>query len=181
MVTKRRRATRVEGFGGVGRGFETKARGLQVLQEGLGPLVEEVVRWLIKPPAAMPVPIGLEAEGVAMGTLIEEVVEGVGGPAAPAGELVRGDVRPEPSGVVRGERVAHRKVEGSGGGVPGVHRQGLACLGVRIRAHSLLPEGMVVAIGGFGDGVRVLKGGVGTGAGSDGPFCGPLREGVVKS
>ena len=123
MITRGQTAW-VEGFGRVRRGFEPKACGLQVFQEGLGPLVKEVVRWLIKPPAAVPVPIGLEAEGVSTGALIEEVVEGVSGPAAPAGELVLGDVRPESAGVIRGECVAHRKAEGSGGGVPGVHGQG---------------------------------------------------------
>ena len=51
------RTARVEGFGGVRGGFEAKAGGLQVLQEGLGPLVEEVVRRLIKPPATMPVSV----------------------------------------------------------------------------------------------------------------------------
>ena len=84
--------------------------------------MEEVVWWLIKPPVAMPVPVGLAVEGVATGALVKEVVEGVGGPAAPAGELVLGDVWPEPPGVVRGERVAHRKAKGRGGGVAGVYR-----------------------------------------------------------
>ena len=102
----------------------------------------------------------------------------MGGPAAPAGELVFGDVWLEPAGVVGGERVAHRKAEGSGGGVPGVHGQGFTCLRVCVRAHSLLPKGVVVAIGGFGDGVRVYKGGVGAGTGSDGPFGGPAGEGA---
>ena len=69
----------------------------------------------------MPVPVGLAAEGVAPGALVEEMVEGVGGPAAPAGKLVLGDIRPEPPGVIQGERVAHRKAEGRGGGVAGVH------------------------------------------------------------
>ena len=59
-------------------------RGLEVFQKGSGPFVEEVVRWLIKPPAAMPIPIGLEAKGVATGALVKEVVEGVGRPTAPA-------------------------------------------------------------------------------------------------
>ena len=72
----------------------------------------------------MPVPVGLEAEGVAAGALVEEVMEGVGGPSAPAGELVLGDVGPEPTGVIRGEGMAHRKAEGRRGGVPGVHGQG---------------------------------------------------------
>ena len=127
----------------------------------------------------MPVPIGLEAEGVAARALVEEVMERVGGPAASAGELVRGDVRPEPTGVIRGEGVAHRKAEGSGGSVPGVHGQGVACLRVRVRAYSLLPEGMIVAVGGFGDGVLVHKGGVGAGTGRDGPFGGPAGEGAL--
>ena len=75
MVAWGERAARVEGLGRVRRGFETHVRGLQVVQEGLGALVKEVVQWLIKPPAAVPVPIGLEAEGVPTGTLIQEVVE----------------------------------------------------------------------------------------------------------
>ena len=115
-------ATRVEGFGKIRGRLEADARGLQVLQKGLGPFVEEVVRRLIKPPAAVPVPVGLEAEGVATGALVKEMVEGVGRPAAPTSELFRGDVRLEPTGVVGGEGVADRKVEGRGGGVPGVHR-----------------------------------------------------------
>ena len=135
--------------------------------------MKEVVRWLIKPPAAVPVPIGLEAEGVTTGALIEEVVEGVSRPAAPAGELVLGDVWPEAAGVIRGERVAHRKAEGSSGGVPGVHGEGLARLGIRVRAHGLLPKGVVVAVGGFGDGVHVHEGWVRAGTGGDGPFGGP--------
>ena len=114
-------APRVEGFGGVRRRLEADARGLQVLQEGRGAFVEEVVRRLIKPPAAMPVPVGLAAEGVATGALVKEVVEGVGGPTAPAGKLVLGDVWPEPPGVVGRERVAYRKAKGRGGGVAGVH------------------------------------------------------------
>ena len=138
-------APRVEGLGRVGGGFEAKACGLQVFQEGLGTLVEEVVRWLIKPPAAVPVPVGLEAKGVAPGAFVKEVVEGVIGPAAPAGEVIVGDVRPEPAGVVRCERVADREAKGSGGSVAGVHGEGLARLWVRIRSHSLLPKGVVVA------------------------------------
>ena len=151
-------------------------RGLEVFQKGSGPFVEEVVRWLIKPPAPMPVPVGLAAEGVAPGALVEEVMERVGGPAAPAGELVLGDVRPEPPGVVRGESVAHCKAEGRGGGMAGVHGQGLARLRVRIRAYGLLPEGVIVAVGGFGDRVLVHKGGVGAGTGRNGPFGGPPGE-----
>ena len=70
-------AARVKGFGRIQRGLEAEAGGLQVLQEGLGPFVEKIVRWLIKPMAAVPVPIGLEVEGVAPWALVEEVVEGV--------------------------------------------------------------------------------------------------------
>ena len=75
--------------------------------------MEEVVRWLIKPPAAMPVPIGLEAEGIATGARVKEVVEGVVRPAASTRELVHRDVRPEPPGIVGGERVPYRKAEGN--------------------------------------------------------------------
>ena len=56
----------------------------------------------------MPVPVGLAAEEVAPGALIKEVVEGVGRPAAPAGQLIIGDVWLEVTGVVQGERVTHR-------------------------------------------------------------------------
>ena len=125
----------------------------------------------------MPVPIGLEAEGVATGALIEEVAEGVIGPPAPACKVVLGNVRPEPAGIVRRKRVAHRKAEGSGGGVSGVHGQGLARLRVHVRPHSLLPEGVVVTIGGVGDSVLVYEGGVRAGTGSDGPLHGPAGEG----
>ena len=141
--------------------------------------MEEVVWWLVKPLATMPVPVGLEAKGVAVGALIEEVVEGVCGPAASAGKLVLGDVRPEPVRVVRGEGVAHCKAEGSGGGVSGVHGQGFAHLGVRVRADSLLPEGVIVAVGGFGDRVSVHKGGIGVGASSYGPLGGPSGESAL--
>ena len=112
--------------------------GLQVFQEGLGPLVEEVVQRLVKPPAAVPIPVGLMAEGVAPGALVEEMVEGVGGPAAPAGQLVVGNIWPELTGVVRREHVAHRQAEGGGGGVLGVNRQGLAGCGVH-KCPVLLP------------------------------------------
>ena len=142
--------------------------------------MEEVVRWLIKPPATMPVPVGLEAEGVAARALVEEVVKGMSGPAAAAGKLVLGDVRLEPAGVIRGESVAHRKAEGSGGGVTGVHGQGVACLRVRVRAYSLLPKGVVVAVWGFGDRVSVHERGVGTGASGDGPFGGPPGESALS-
>ena len=83
-------------------------RGLQVFEEGLGPLVEEVVWRLVKPLAAVPVPVGLAAEGVATGALIKEVVKGVGRPAALAGQLIVGDVQSEATRVVQGERVTHR-------------------------------------------------------------------------
>ena len=143
--------------------------------------MEEVVRWLIKPPAAMPVPVGLEVEGVATGALVQEVVKGVGRPATPASELVLGDVRPEPPGIIRGEGVAHCKTEGRGGGVPGVDGQGVAGLGVCVRAHGLLPEGVIVAVRGFGDCVLMHKGGVGAGTGRGSPFGGPPREGTLPS
>ena len=177
-MSRRGGAAWVKGFGGVRRGFEADARGLEVFQKGLGPFVEEVVRRLIKPPASVPIPIGLKAEGVALGALVQEVVERVGRPAAPASELVRGDVRPEPSGIIRCERMAHGQAEGRGGGVSGVHGEGLARFWVRERAHSLLPERVVVAVGGFGDGVLVHKGGVRTGAGRDGPFGSPPGKGA---
>ena len=172
MQRERGGSTWVEGFRRVRRGFETEVCSLQIFQEGLGPLVEEVVRWLIKPPAAVPVPVGLEAEGVTTGALVEEVMEGVGGPAALAGKLVLGNVWTKTMGVVGRERVAHGQAKG-GGGVPGVDRQGFASFRVRVHPYSLLPKRMVVAGGGFGDRVFVDKGGVGTGAGGDGPLCGP--------
>ena len=62
--------------------------------------MEEVIWWLIKPPAAVPVPISLAAEGVAPGALVEEVVKGVEGPATPTGKLVLWDVESESAGVV---------------------------------------------------------------------------------
>ena len=140
--------------------------------------MEEVVRRLIKPPAAVPVPIGLEVEGVTTGARVKEVVEGVVRPAASTRELVHRDVRPKPPGIVRGERVPYRKTEGSGGGVPGIHGQGLTRVWVRVRAYSLFPEGVVVAVGGFGDRVLMHKGGVRAGTGSDGPLGGPAGEGA---
>ena len=69
--------------------------------------MEEAVRWLVKPLAAMPVPVGLAAEEVASRALIEEVVEGVGRPATSACQLIIGDVCLEAAGVVQGERMAH--------------------------------------------------------------------------
>ena len=48
----------------------------------------------------------------------DEVVKGVGGPAARAREPVQENVRLEAGCVVRGECMADGKVEGGGGGVP---------------------------------------------------------------
>ena len=48
----------------------------------------------------------------------DEVVEGVGGPATRARELVQEDVGPEAGRVVRGECMADGKAEGGEGGVP---------------------------------------------------------------
>lgn len=53
--------------------------------------------------------------------------------------------------------MANRKAEGSGCGVPGVDGQGLTRFQVCVHLHSLLPEGMVVAIGGVDDCVLVDK------------------------
>ena len=95
-------------------------RGLQVFQESLGPCMEEVIQWLVKPLAAMPVPVGLAAERVASGALVEEVIEGVGGPATSTSQLVLGDVWAEPAGVVGSEGMANSQTKGGGGGVPRV-------------------------------------------------------------
>ena len=105
----------------------------------------------------------------------------MGRPTAPASELILGDVWPEPTGIVRGERVAHREAEGRGGGVPGVEGQGVAGLGVRVRTHGRLPEGVVVAGGGFGDRVLMHKGGMWASTGCGSPFGGPAREGTLAS
>ena len=110
-------------------------RGLQVLQEGQGPFMKEEVWWLVKPLVAMPVPVGLTAEGVATGARIEEVsqvTEGMGGPASPTSKLVHEDVWMEAAGVVGSEGVAHCEAEGSGGGVSGVDQQRLTGLWVHV-------------------------------------------------
>ena len=173
-----RRSSGVKGGGEIRGGFETQPCSLQVFQEGLGPLVEEEVRWLIKPLAAVPVPIGLVPEGVATRALVKEVMEGVGGPATPAGKLILEDIGAEPTGIVGGEGVAHCKAEGSCGGMTGIDRQSFASLRVCVGMHGLPPKGVVVAIGGFGDHMFVDKGRVGAGSGRDGPFSGPPGEGT---
>ena len=87
----------------------------------------------------------------------------MGRPATSAGKHVLRDVWTEAPGIVRGEGVAHREAEGSGGGMVGVHWEGLTCLRVHVGPDSFPPEGVVVTIEGFHDSVLVDKGGVGAG------------------
>ena len=152
--------------------------GLQVLQEGLGPSVKKEVWWLVKPSAAMPVLVGLAAKGVAVRALIEKVVKGVGRSATLASQLVHEDVWSEATGVVEGEHMAHSKAEGSGGGVPGVDGQGLACLWVHVSLQGFPPERVVIAVEGVNDSILMDKGGVEAGMGCGSPLSRPAGESV---
>ena len=89
------------------------------------------------------------------GTVEDEVVEGVIGPATGARELVKGDVWPETGCIVRREGVANGEPEGSGGGVPGVTGHAATGVGVLVRGHGGRPEGVVGAVGGMSEGVLV--------------------------
>ena len=97
---------------------------------------------------AVPVPIGLALEGVATRALVKEVMEGVGGPATPAGKLILRDIGAEPTGIVGGEGMAHRKAEGSRGHMTGIDRQSFASLRVRVGMHGLPPKGWLSPLGG---------------------------------
>ena len=87
------------------------------------------------------------------GAVEDEVVEGVGGPAARARELVQGDVGPEPGLVVRRERVAYGEPESGGGGVSRVARHASARIGVLVGGDSRRPKGVVGAVGRVEEGV----------------------------
>ena len=60
----------------------------------------------------------------------------------------------------------------------GIDRQGFASCGIHECLRGLLPEGVIVAIGGFGDGVTVYEGGVGPSTSSGGPLSHPPGEGT---
>ena len=78
----------------------------------------------------------------------DEVVEGVGGPAARARELVQGDVGPETGRVVRREGVADRKPECGGGGVPWETGHASARVWVLVGGDGGGPKGVIGAVGG---------------------------------
>ena len=120
-----RQATRVKGDVEVGRGFEAYAAKVDVVNEVLRSAGEELVGGCEAPGDAadvgVPVRGGAGDSGpgkAAAGAVEDQMVEGVGGPAARTRELVQGDVGPEAGRVVRREGVANREPECGGGGVP---------------------------------------------------------------
>ena len=138
---------------------------VDVLYEVLCPAGEELVRGCEAPGDAadvgVPVRRGM-GDGIpghaTKGTVEDEVVEGVGGPAAGACELVQGDVGLEAGRVVRHERVADGKPEGGGSGVLRVVRHMAARVGVFVGGDGGYPEGVVGAVRGMEEGILIGPG-----------------------
>ena len=184
-----RQAARVKGDVEVGWGFEADTAEVDVLDEVLRPAGEELVRRGEAPRDASDVgiPVGGGAGNgrpgrSTKGAMEDEVVEGVGGPAARACELIEGDVGPEPGRVVGREGVSDRKAEGGGGGVPRVPRDAAARVGVFVGSDGRRPKGVVGAVGGVEKGILVGPGGGTWGSAAPClPVLGPEGKGALTS
>ena len=106
----------------------------------------------------------------------------MGGPAARARELIQGNVGPEPSRIVRRERVAHSKPQGGGGGVPRKTWHTSARVGVLVSGDGRRPKGVVGAVGGVEEGVFIGPGQrARRGAAFRFPVLGPQGKGAFPS